>query len=365
MSTNKSVFEYANTHVQALKGYTPGFQPKEDGWIKLNTNESPYPPSPTVNAALTRAISDSLRLYPDPLSLELRREVAKLHGLGEVNVFIGNGSDDVLNLLVRAFTDSDRRASFTMPSYSLYPVLCAIQNTSTDILPFERDMALPFDTIQASEARILFLTSPNAPTGVAFTNDELARVLELFDGIVVIDEAYADFAETNAVELLARYENAVVTRTFSKSYALAGIRLGYALANSEVIDILDRVKDSYNVNRLTQAAGLAAIQDRNYLQAIVKKIKYTRDFYAQEFESMGWFVYPSQANFLFVEPKNAAGESGPGIAESLFEFLKENKILVRYFPGHALTASFLRISVGDDDQMLSVSETIKQWLNKE
>jgi len=365
MESKKPVIEYANAHVQKLKGYTPGFQPKDGGWIKLNTNESPYPPSPAVYTALAKAMGDSLRLYPDPISSELREEAAKLHGLKTENVFVGNGSDDVLNLLVRAFSDADRQATFTMPSYSLYPVLCAIQNSSTEILPFERDMALPFDAIAASDARILFLTSPNAPTGVAFTNGDLARVLDSFNGIVVIDEAYADFADTNAVELLARYDNAVITRTFSKSYALAGIRLGYALASSAVVEILDSVKDSYNVNRLTQAAGLAAIRDQDYLKALVKKSQHTRDLYVREFETLGWFVYPTQANFIFAEPKNAAGETGPEVAESLFEFFKANKILVRYFPGHALTESFLRISVGDDDQMLTVSETIKRWLNKE
>jgi len=365
MPNEKPIFEYANEHVQGLTGYVPGVQPREEGWIKLNTNECPYSPSPSVNAALQEAASDSLRLYPDPVSSALRAEAASLHGVKAENVFFGNGSDDVLNLLVRAFSNADQKASFTMPSYSLYPVLCAIQNTATEIFPFDREMELPFNAIAGSKARILFLTSPNAPTGVAFTNDDLARVAESFDGLVVIDEAYADFADTNAVELLDRYDHVVITRTFSKSYALAGIRLGYAIASSAVVEILDRVKDSYNVNRLTQAAGLAALRDQNYLQALVKKVKYTRDYYAQEFADLGWFVYPSQANFLFLEPKNSAGESGAEIANALFEFLKENKILVRYFPGHALTASFLRISVGDDDQMLLLSETIRRWLNKE
>jgi len=356
------VFEYANEHVKGLVGYSPGFQPKEEGWIKLNTNESPYPPSPSVGAAIIESVGDSLRLYPDPRSMALREAAAELHGLKTENVFFGNGSDDVLNLLVRAFSDRKHKAACPMPSYSLYPTLCAIQDSGVEEMSFDRSMRLPMEAIAESKARILFLTSPNAPTGVAFSNKSLAKVLETFDGLVVIDEAYADFAEENAVELLDGHDNAVITRSFSKSYALAGIRLGYALAHSSVIELLDRVKDSYNVTRLSQAAGLAAMRDQHYLGAVVKKTRYTRDYYLQEFEEMGWFAYPSQANFIFVEPKNASGQVGPEVAANLFEFFKENQILTRYFPGHALTASFLRISVGDDDQMLTVSESIRTWL---
>lgn len=354
--------EYALPHIQKLHGYTPGFQPKGEGWVKLNTNENPYPPSPMVEEALRGASADLLRLYPDPRSMALREEAARLHGLEAKQVIFGNGSDDILNLLVRAFADQ-KAAGYLMPSYSLYPVLCGIQDSGTVEIPFERDMMLPFEALAALKANILFITSPNAPTGVGFSNEDLSRAIEAFDGIVVVDEAYADFAKETAVELLGKYRNLVVTRTFSKSYGLAGLRLGYAMADAEVIDVLDRVRDSYNVNRLSQTGGLAALKDRSYLQAIVEKVKRTRDFYREEWEDLGWFCYPSQSNFLFVEPKNAAGETGAAVAQSLFEYFKEHKILVRYFPSSALTESFLRISVGDEDQMLHVSETITKWLN--
>lgn len=361
MSSGNSPFGYALPHIQKLHGYTPGFQPKGDGWVKINTNENPYPPSPAVDEAVRVAMGDALRLYPDPRSSALREEAAKLHGITPDQVIFGNGSDDILNLLVRAFA-KERPAGYLLPSYSLYPVLCGIQDSGTVEIPFDRSMALPFDALANLNAKILFITSPNAPTGVGFSNADLSRVIETFDGIVVVDEAYADFAKENAVALLAKYRNLVVTRTFSKSYGLAGLRLGYALADAEVIDVLDRVRDSYNVNRLSQAGGLAALKDQSYLKAVAAKICRTRDFYRAEWEGLGWFCYPSQSNFLFVEPKNAAGEISPAVAQDLFETFRANKILVRYFPSSPLTDTFLRISVGDEDQMLRVSETIQKWL---
>ncbi len=361
MTVNNPPSEYALPHLRELSGYTPGFQPGESGWVKLNTNENPYPPSPAVDEALRAAAGDALRLYPDPRSSALREQAAKLHALDVSQVIFGNGSDDLLNLLVRAFS-GERAVGYPAPSYSLYPVLCGIQNSDAIEIPFGREMALPIEAIGKLEASILFVTSPNAPTGVGFANSDLAKAIEAFEGIVVVDEAYADFAEESAVELLGRYSNLVVTRTFSKSYGLAGLRLGYAMGDASVIDILDRVRDSYNVNRLTQAGGLAALCDQSYLSAVVEKIKRTRDFYRAEWEGLGWFCYPSRANFLFVEPRNAQGESGPEVAQGLFEYLKRSRILVRYFPSNPLTRSFLRISVGDEDQMLFVSETMQKWL---
>ncbi len=362
MSDQNPVSNFALPHVKELHAYTPGFQPKGDGWIKLNTNENPYPPSPAVEAAIRSALGDSLRLYPDPLSSELRREIANLHRVDASNVIVGNGSDDVLNLLTRAFSNVEEKAGYTFPSYSLYPVLCGIQNSGTIEIPFGREMDLPLELVAECDAGILFFTSPNAPTGVGFTNETVRKLLQRFRGVVVVDEAYADFAKENAVELLREFSGLVVTRTLSKSYALAGLRVGYALANAEIIEALDRVRDSYNVNRLSQAGGLAAIRDQSYMKAIAGKVQRTRDFYYEELKALGWFTYHSEANMLFTEPINSKGEKGPTVALELFEYLKSRKILVRYFPGHALTASFLRISVGDEDQMLRLSETIGQWL---
>ena len=352
-------------HVAKLHAYTPGLQPTEPGWTKLNTNECPYAPSPRVAEALLREIGGdgaSLRLYPNPKSSPLRAAVAQLHGVREENVVIGNGSDDLLNLLVRAFCTQDAAAGFTLPSYSLYPVLVEIADGRYNTIEFDRTMRLPLERIASSTARAFFLTSPNAPTGVAFSNADLERVLASYRGLFVVDEAYALFAGENAVPLLARYPNLVVVRTLSKAYALAGIRVGYALAHAEVIGLIDRIRDSYNVSRLSQTAALAALGDQAYYDTIVARVKATRDRSVNQFaQKRGWFTYPSQANFIFTEPKNARGETGPAVAKAAYDFLFAHKVLVRHFPSHALTAPFLRITVGTDAEMGVLSETFDAW----
>ena len=351
--------------VHDLTPYTPGEQPKIANLIKLNTNECPYPPSPRVAEAVRREVGAdgaSLRLYPNPKSSPLRVALARYHGRAENEVCVGNGSDDILNLLVRVFAGEKAATGFTLPSYSLYPVLVAIQDGACETIEFDRSMRLPVDRIAATKAGIFFLTSPNAPTGVAFPNAEIECVLRAFPGLVVVDEAYAPFAAENAVSLLDRHENLVVVRTFSKAYALAGIRVGYALARAGVIDLLDRVRDSYNVNRLSQAAALAALEDQPYFEGLVARVRATRDAQLRAFAARGWFTYPSQANFIFTEPRDARGTTGRAVAESAYRFLYDRKVLVRHFPSHALTAPFLRITVGTDDEMLVLNQTLDAWL---
>lgn len=363
--------QLALPHIAKLHAYTPGLQPTESGWVKLNTNECPYPPSPRVAEAVRQELGPdgaTLRLYPNPKSSPLRAAVASLHArecpaLTEAHVCIGNGSDDILNLLIRAFCTQNAAAGFTLPSYSLYPVLVEIQDGGTQTIEFDRSMALPVERIAASTARAFFLTSPNAPTGVAFRNADLERVLASFKGLLVVDEAYAPFATENAVPLLARYPNLVIVRTLSKAHALAGIRVGYSLSPPAVTDVLDRVRDSYNVSRLSQAAALAAITDEAYYAGIIARVKATRDQAIAGFGARGWFTYPSQSNFIFTEPRNARGECGPAVAKSAYDFLYAHKVLIRYFPSHALTAPFLRISVGTDREMQVLSETLDAWLN--
>jgi histidinol-phosphate aminotransferase len=359
------ITSFALPHVWKLHAYTPGLQPTEPGWVKLNTNECPYPPTPRVAEAIKRDIGDdgsNLRLYPNPKSSPLRAAVAKLHGLREENVCIGNGSDDILNLLVRAFCSENAALGFTLPSYSLYPVLVEIQAGSMNVIEFDRSMRLPVDRITGSSGQAFFLTSPNAPTGVGFSNADIERAITGFRGLFVVDEAYAPFAKENAVPLLARHPNLVVVRTLSKAYALAGIRVGYALGDAALIDILDRVRDSYNVSRLSQTAALAALEDQSYYDAVIAKVKATRDrVVADLLHRRGWRTYDSQANFIFTEPKNARGDTGPAVAKSAYEYLYAHKVLVRYFPSHALTASFLRISVGTDAEMAALSEQLDAW----
>lgn len=365
MSKSSDLSALVLPHVAQLHAYTPGLQPVEPGWVKLNTNECPYPPSPRVADALRAEIGTdgaSLRLYPDPRSSGLRAAVARLHGLAPDQVCVGNGSDDILNLLVRAFCSRDAALGFTVPSYSLYPVLVEIQDGSARTVEFDRSMRLPVDRIAGSDARAFIVTSPNAPTGVGFANADLERILGSFRGLLVIDEAYAPFARENAVPLLARHPNVVIVRTLSKAYALAGIRVGYALASPSVVDVLDRVRDSYNVNRLSQAAATAALGDQDYYDGVIGRVKATRDrFLADLLDRRGWRTYDSQANFIFTEPKNARGDTGPSVARAAYDFLYAHKVLVRYFPSHALTASFLRITVGTDSEMQVLGQTLDAW----
>jgi histidinol-phosphate aminotransferase len=352
-------------HIARLHAYTPGLQPTEPGWVKLNTNECPYPPSPRVAEAIRREVGAdgaALRLYPNPKSMPLRAAVAQLHGQREENLIIGNGSDDILNLLMRAYVTSDAAAGYTLPSYSLYPVLVEIQDGATHVIEFDRSMRLPLDRIAGSKARAFFLTSPNAPTGVGFATADLDRALQDFKGLLVVDEAYAPFARENAIPLLTRHRHLVVVRTLSKAYALAGIRVGYALADPAVIDVLDRVRDSYNVNRLSQAAALAAIGDQPYYDAVIARVKATRDQFVRDLlDRRGWQTYDSQANFIFTQPKDARGNSGPEVAKAAYAFLCSRQVLVRHFPSHALTAPFLRISVGTDAEMRVLSESLDAW----
>ncbi|MFT3782844.1 MAG: histidinol-phosphate transaminase [Nibricoccus sp.] len=357
---------FALPHVAKLHAYTPGLQPNEPGWVKLNTNECPYPPSPKVAEAVRAEIGaagESLRLYPNPTGTALRAVIAEHHGLGlrAENVCVGNGSDDILNLLVRAFCTETVPLGFTMPSYSLYPVLVEIQDGRCDVIEFDRSMKLPLGRIAASKSRAFFLTSPNAPTGVGFSRAEIEAAAKVFKGLFVVDEAYALFAEEDAVPLLSKYPNLVVVRTLSKAYALAGIRIGYALAHAGVIDVLDRVRDSYNTSRLSQVAAIAAIGDQSYYRDVVTKIKTTRDRYVKTWSGQGWFTYPSQTNFIFTEPRNSRGEAGPAVAKAAYDYLYAHKVLVRYFASHALTASFLRISVGTDAEMAVLNQTLEAW----
>tara|TARA_R100000027_G_scaffold38198_2_gene28181 strand:+ start:8726 stop:9820 length:1095 start_codon:yes stop_codon:yes gene_type:complete len=364
MSVGEEISSLASPKVLEVAPYVPGAQINEAGWVKLNTNESPYPASPMVIDA-AQAELDRVALYPDPPARRLRERIAKHWGLSAEQVIAGNGSDDVLNLLIRVFSDADRTVGAMEPSYSLYPVLAACNGSNWKSVPFEQPFRLPVDQIVAGGFNLFFLTCPHAPSGVVFPRAEIEELAERFQGILVVDEAYGDFAGESVISLLKRFPRLVVTRTFSKSFGLAGLRIGYGVSSPEVIGLLDRIRDSYNLDRVAQAAGIAALDDWGYYEATIGKTCYVRDFYRNEFENLGWDVYPSQANFLFVRPQNNEGEFGPEVAESLFKHLKENRVLVRYFASHALTRDFLRISIGDEDQMLVLWDTITRWLSNE
>lgn len=348
-------------HIQDLHAYVPGEQPQGEGWVKLNTNENPYPPSPKVAGAVSAEV-EKLRLYPEPLSLKLREAIGERYGFSSANVIIGNGSDNLLDLVTRCYV-SDPGAGHTVPSYSLYPVVCGMSGQQLIDLPFDRSMQLNVEAMAATDAKVFFLTNPNAPTGVAFSPAEIEAALQAIEGLLVVDEAYVDFGGETAIPLLRDFENLIVVRTFSKSYSLAGMRVGYALASEQIIGMLDRVRDAYNLDRIAQAAALAAFEDVDYFEAQREKVIATREATRQQIDALGWFTYPSATNFLFTEPVSASGATGAEVARSLFNFLKERRVLVRYFPNHPLTCAFIRVSIGTDAQMQAFLEGIRSWLN--
>ena len=349
--------------VRELSPYVPGEQPQIQGWVKLNTNENPYPASPKIAQTIQEQM-DLLRLYPEPTSQALRSAIAKQFDLSSDQVIIGNGSDNILDMITRSFVGLGQ-AGHTVPSYSLYPVVVALSGGDLLNIPFEESMELPVDAIAKTPASVFFLTNPNAPTGVCFSLESIEAVLKKIKGILVVDEAYIDFGGQSAIPLLQSYDNLIVVQTFSKSYSLAGLRVGYALASPKIIQVLDRVRDAYNVDRIAQSIAQVALEDRSHFEANCEKIIQTRSQSEAFLKSLDWFTYPSSANFLFTQPKDAQGATGPEVAVSLFEYLKSKHILVRYFGSHPLTCSFLRVSIGTDNQMKTFNEGIESWLKQE
>ena len=347
-------------HIQKLNAYVPGKQPSGNGWVKLNTNENPYPPSPKVAEAFASEIAQ-LRLYPEPTCLKLRTSIGERFGLAADNVIIGNGSDNILDLITRCYVHDDALGQ-TVPSYSLYPVVAGMSGHGIIDVPFTRSMELDVDAIAAVEASVFFLTSPNAPTGVAFSLSKIEAILQRINGILVVDEAYVDFGGESAAGLLKEYENLIVVRTFSKSYSLAGMRIGFGLASKGVIGMLNRVRDAYNVDRIAQVAAQAAFEDIEYFESTRQQVMATRERLLTQLNAFGWFTYPSATNFLYTEPKDALGQSGAAVAASLFEHLNNSRVLVRYFPGHPLTCSFIRVSIGTESEMEIFLTAVKSWL---
>ena len=329
-------------NVQAMTAYTPGEQPKDPGIIKLNTNENPYPPSPKVADALRAFDYARLRLYPDPVFTALRQRLASIHGCATEQVFIGNGSDEVLALCTRAFIENDGSAGYFMPSYSLYPVLADIRGAEQRPVALGPDFAWRMP--EGYGASLFLMTNPNAPTSLLHDKATVAAFCRQFRGVVVIDEAYGDFADETCMDLAvaAGNTNTLVMRTLSKSYSLAGLRFGYAVGPAELIGALYKIKDSYNMDMLAQIVALAAFDDLPHMRENVRKIRATRARLTDSLRQRGWTVCDSQTNFLFARPPD-------GDAARVFETLKAAKIYVRYFPGPE-TGEHLRITIGTDAQ---------------
>lgn len=353
--------------VSKMRGYVPGEQPREKGWVKLNTNEFPYAPTPKIRRAILKELGkdcEKLRLYPNPESKELREAVGEYYGLSEKNVIAGNGSDDVLNLLIRAFADERLSIGAMNPSYSLYPVLANIQGADLKEFFFKEGMVIPYKEIFRSGVNIFFLTNPNAPTGFGFSRDDIEYFAKNFEGILVIDEAYAPFAGYSSAELVLKYKNVVVVGTSSKGFGLAGIRVGWGLSSEEIIEILDRVRDSYNIDRLAQISAVVALRDVCYYRKMCDKVKKEREGVEKFFCDIGWKFYKSSANFIFAKPI-VSGKSGANYARNLYEFLRSEKILVRYWEKDSVINDGVRITIGTREQMKKFKESVKRWIRKE
>ena len=340
--------------VRKLSAYAHGEQPREPDVIKLNTNETAYPPSRKVMAELRKVTAESLRRYPDAEFSDLRAELARLHGVRTENVFVGNGSDEILSLLTDAFVEDDEIICTLDPSYSLYRVLAAIRGVAW------RGIGRDADGLRSQPPKncALFIwTNPNNPTGTLVPAEEIAAFARGFRGVVVIDEAYADYASSNCVRLAAdaHNRNVIVMRTFSKAYALAGLRVGYCIGPADLTAALYRIKDSYNVDAVAQQLALAAVRDQAGLGKTVRKVLRTRTWFVEALEDRGWNVLPSEANFVFARPPD------PADAERLFRSLRARKIYVRYFPGPK-TGDRVRITIGTDAQMRVVLREIDDIL---
>ncbi|MEI7901889.1 MAG: histidinol-phosphate transaminase [bacterium] len=333
---------YICKNVQALEAYTPGEQPKDTGIIKLNTNENPYPPSPKVAEALKSFDSARLRLYPDPVFMALRQRIAEIHGCSVQQIFIGNGSDEILALCTRAFVESDGSIGYFLPSYSLYPVLAESRGVAQRPVTLNADFTWRMP--EGYGASLFFMTNPNAPTSMIYDKGVVTAFCQAFDGVVLLDEAYGDFADTNCMDRALAPENAntLVMRTCSKSFSLAGMRFGYVVGPEALIGALYKIKDSYNMDMLAQVVGLAALNDLPYMRENVRKIRATRERLTAALCQRGWTVCASQTNFLFARPPD-------GDAKRVFDALKAAKIFVRHFPKPA-TGEYLRITIGTEAQ---------------
>jgi histidinol-phosphate aminotransferase len=358
--------------VHQLHAYVPGEQPRIKGLIKLNTNENPYPPSPRVLEAIRTSADGRLRLYPNPTAQPLREQLAKLHGCRAENIIVGNGSDELLMLAVRTFVEpsaenlsrhrlpnSHSTVQYFTPSYSLYPVLADIHATRKNTVCLGRDFALPTPALLRQSkawdfaAALTFITTPNAPSGRGYATKELEILCRQHRGVVILDEAYVDFAEENALKLALKFPHVLVSRTFSKAYSLCFQRIGYFIGHPTLIAALDKLRDSYNVNGLGQIAALATLTDLPYYEANFMRIKATRLRLSAELTKLGFNVLPSATNFILARPPRFPAKEWLGK-------LRAHKILVRWF-AYPEVDKDLRITIGTEaeaDALLRAARAI-------
>lgn len=347
---------YFRKIIDEMDGYVPGYQPAGTDVVKLNTNENPYPPSPQAVEAIRHFDPSALRRYPQPLGDTFCKTAADVIGVEADNILCTNGGDDLLTICFRAFCDENRPAAYPGPTYSLYPVLAKLQNCKTIEVPFPDDYSLPADKLVETDASLVIVCNPNAPTGSFIQPGEISKLADRLKGksILLIDEAYADFAESNCIPLVKECENVIILRSMSKGYSLAGLRFGYAVAPKNIIAGLRKVKDSYNVDALAIATASAAVWDQGYFRKNVEKVKAERSRITAELRNMGLDVRDSQANFILARCITAD-------AAKVHEKLAEQNIYVRYFKLPGLEDK-LRITIGTKEQNDKLIEALKKIL---
>jgi histidinol-phosphate aminotransferase len=346
---------YVRPEIAAMTGYAPGEQPQQGRFIKLNTNENPYPPSPRVAEAIQDAVRRGLQRYPDSLATEFRERAGQVLGVDPDWIMAGNGSDDILTVLTRALVGQGQRLRMPTPSYILYRTLAQIQGSEVDEVAFDADWGLPAEfATPVGEPRLAFLPNPNSPTGTVVCSQTILKIADTLPCPLLIDEAYADFADFHCVGLVAKSERIMISRTLSKSYALAGLRFGYLVAQPHLIAQFRKVKDSYNCDALSVAAATAAIDDQAWLRENVAKVRATRGRLSNSLQELGFTVIPSQANFVWCRHPQRN-------SQLLYEELKSRGILVRYMK-YPNWQDGLRISIGDDAQIETLLERLQSMV---
>ena len=349
--------KFFNESLSGLEVYTPGEQPQDKKYIKLNTNESPYPASQAVVDAITSKEIEDLRLYCDPDCKKLKSAFANLYGVKDENIFLSNGSDDILNFSFLAFGENG--AVYNDITYGFYSVFAELHRIKSTIIPLNEDFTIDTDAFKCQN-RLVVIANPNAPTGIALNLNEIEEiVVSNPDSVVLIDEAYVDFGGESCYKLTEKYDNLLCVGTFSKSRSLAGARLGFAIGNKELISDLERIKYStnpYNINRLTQVAGLACVLDNDYYMQNCKKIIETREFVTNELKNIGFTVLDSKANFIFAKSDKIGGKE-------LYLKLKENGVLIRHFEKEKIK-DYNRITIGSREEMEIFIEKVKEILGE-
>ena len=345
---------YFRRAIALMQGYTPGEQPKPGTpIIKLNTNENPYPPSPKAIEVLRNLNSEWLRRYPDPHAKDFCQAVSTALEVPEDWIIVTNGSDDLLNILIRACAEGkERKVVYPTPSYVLYRTLASIQPADVVEVPYAEDYQLPIEELAAAAGALTLIATPNSPSGHLVPLDDLRQLASKLSGVLAIDEAYVDFAECSALSLVQEFDNVIVLRTLSKGYSLAGLRLGFGIANPQLLSGLFKVKDSYNVDAVAILVGAAAVEDQEYKNACVAKVKRSRSLLATDLKQIGFEVRDSQGNYLLVTPPDNQ-------AEAIYQSLKQQDILVRYFNLPGLDNK-LRITVGTEAQNQKLLQILNQ-----